>query len=144
MKRRYIIAIVFGIIAAGSLAACAVWWKSNDEKMSDLAAGLVPVSSAVDGYINFSDAPADLNSDALLVKATESNPKLLEQFDAYVVLVRRDGLASSVLLCDKDREHALMEDSGCTGERFDARLWEQEPTPPCDFQLDIQQLCKTN
>lgn len=141
--KRLTIGLGAAALAAGVLAAYVVWWSGTDERMSDLAAALVPVSSAVDGYVNFSDPPADLNGQELLIQATEHNPKLLERFSGYVVVVRRDGDASSVLVCDENREHALIEDSGCTGEYTDARLWEQTPAPACEFQLDLQQVCKT-
>lgn len=135
--------LAVAVVASAVVVAFFKWQAGNGEDMADLAEALRPVSSAVDGYLNFSEVPVVADGKELLIKATEHNSKLLERFAGYVVLVRRDGLASSVLVCDADRKHALMEDSGCTGP-VDARLWEQPTLPVCDFQLDLQQVCGVN
>lgn len=141
-SRRLAILLVVAALVAVGVGAYVLWPRDVDEDLPNLAEALMPVSSAVDGYLNFSDAPIDLDGKALLDRATAHNPKLLERFAGYVVLARRDGLASSVLVCDKDGTRALMEDSGCTGGKFDARLWDSPAPLPCDFQLDLKQVCK--
>ena len=133
------------ILVAG-LACVALWGCSANgqnfdrEEMLVKASALTKVARAVASAVQFKDAPASLSEEELLRFATQHDPEMLEPFRDYAVRARRVGMASSVLMCTKDRRTGLIEDSGCSA-RSDAHLWDRIPRVPCEFQLNLDQVC---
>lgn len=66
-------------------------------------------------------------------------PETISRFSKYSIFMKNENNTAVVLLCDKDKKTALLEDSSCTGavEGFD--LYTRELS--CKFQLDIDSVC---
>ena len=131
---------------ATSLICLALWGCTangqtfDKEEMLTKASALTKVARAVSSAVEFKDAPASLSEEELLRFATQHDPEMLQPFRDYVIRPRRVGMASSVLMCTKDRRIGLIEDSGCSA-RSDAHLWERSPHVPCEFQVNLEQAC---
>ena len=124
-----------------ALWGCSANGQSFDrEEMLTKASALTKVARAVASAVQFKDAPASLSEEELLRFATRHDAEMLEPFRDYAVRARRIGMASSVLMCTKDRRTGLIEDSGCSA-RSDVHLWERTPAVPCRFQLDLDKVC---
>jgi hypothetical protein len=122
------------------LCGCAVGEDQAAQEMFVKASALTKVASALEAFVRFGDAPENLLESELLRRATADDPSLLVPFENLAIRARRTGPLSSVLVCTKDRREGLLEDAGCTG-KFDEHLWQRTPRPPCDFQLDLPQVC---
>lgn len=114
---------------------------ADEETMGDLASALTHVSSAVDAYVRYDNPQPGLDGVALVYKAVEGNPAMLEPFSGYFIIARQSEKYSSVLVCDAERKNALLEDAGCTAVRFDAYLWRESPALTCNFVLNLQTTC---
>ncbi len=66
-------------------------------------------------------------------------PKLMDQFDGYSLFFKDHNGTAVLLLCDKDKTKALVEDASCTGRVEGGDFFEQELT--CEFHLDISSIC---
>lgn len=113
---------------------------SYSEEMLTLSASLKRLSAAVESAVQYKDAPPEMENEDLLQFATAHNPKLLDSFKKYTLKAKNSNKHSIVLLCDAEGKHALVEDSGCTGE-LDAQHWQQKPLPPCAFTLQLERIC---
>tara|TARA_R110002072_G_scaffold211424_1_gene368947 strand:- start:1915 stop:2349 length:435 start_codon:yes stop_codon:yes gene_type:complete len=129
-------------VAVFFLASCASSFGSEDEKLADKAVSLGYVAGALEGLIKFGNPPETMAGADLLKEATKQNPDLLKPLTDYVVMARREGAHSSVLLCNKDKTRGLAEDSGCTSARLDGKFWTDTPNAPCAFQLNLAVICK--
>lgn len=112
----------------------------NREEMLTKASALTKVARAVASAVQFKDAPESLSEEELLRFATQHDPEMLEPFRDYLLRARRAGMATSVLMCTKDRRTGLLEDSGCSAQ-LDAHLWERSPPVTCAFQLNLAEVC---
>ncbi len=104
------------------------------------SAALKKLSAAVESAVQYKDAPPQLENEQLLKFATEHNPKLLDGFSPYTLKAININQHSIVLMCDVEGKHALIEDSGCTGE-IDAQHWQSAGLPPCEFTLQLEAIC---
>ena len=127
------------LILAALLWGCALG-PSPGQEMLIKASALTKVASALEAAVRFGDAPPGLSETELLRRATSHDPDLLVPFHDYVLRARRAGNLSSVLMCSKDGNTALLEDAGCS-PRFDEHLWQRAPQLPCAFQLDLAKTC---
>jgi hypothetical protein len=128
-------------VACVALWGCSAGGQSFDrEEMLVRASALTKVARAVASAVQFKDAPANISEDELLRFATQHDPEMLEPFRDYAIRARRAGMASSVLMCTRDRRTGLIEDSGCSAAS-DANLWDRTPPAPCEFQLNLDQVC---
>lgn len=132
-------------IRFASLFLAALVWgcalgQSPQQEMLIKASALTKVATALEAYVRFGDATQELSETELLNLATSHDPDLLTPFQDYVLRARRVGNFSSILMCSKDAQTALLEDAGCSSQ-FDEHLWERSPQLPCDFQLDLAKTC---
>ncbi len=127
------------LILASLLCGCALGQKPQQE-MLIRASALTKVATALEAAVRFGDTPEDLSEVELLRRATAHDPDLLTPFQDYSLRARRAGIFSSVLMCSKDGNAALLEDAGCT-PKFDEHLWERSPQLLCVFQLDLAKTC---
>lgn len=111
------------------------------DRMNELAARTAMVARAVHYTACFDTAATDKDGTDLIAHATARNPSMLGDLTDYYVTAHRQGQASAVLVCDKERRFALIEDAGCT-QPVEAHRWQENPRPPCDFSLALQQLCR--
>ena len=114
--------------------------EPRDDELLIKASALTKVAAALESAVKFKDAPPQLSEAELLHYATTHDPDLLQPFQGYVLRARRVGDMTSVLLCTKDGQSALIEDSGCTA-RSDLHLWDRSPPVTCVFQLDLAAVC---
>lgn len=130
------------LLVVFSLAGCAVRGESlGQEELLSKASALTTVAAMIDAAVRYDAAAAEMSGEDLLNKATAHDPGVLDPFKELKLRVRREALNSSILVCTADGKTALIEDTACTGQ-LDARLWEREPRPACDFQLDLAALCR--
>ncbi len=127
------------LILAALVWGCALG-QSPQQEMLIKASALTKVAAALEASVRFGNATPDLSETELLNYATSHDPDLLTPFQDYALRARRVGNLSSVLMCSKDAQTALLEDAGCS-PKFDEHLWERSPQLPCAFQLDLAKAC---
>ncbi|MBY0269114.1 MAG: hypothetical protein K2X06_04500 [Burkholderiales bacterium] len=131
---------------ASLLLAALVWGcalgQSPQQEMLIKASALTKVAAALEASVRFGNATPDFSETELLNYATSHDPDLLAPFQDYVLRARRIDNFSSVLMCSKDGQTALLEDAGCS-PKFDEHLWEKSPPLPCDFQINLANTCAT-
>lgn len=140
MIPRLRILVCASLAAVFLLGACRAS-VGSDEVMDDYAYRLQTVAYAVHIYVTNANPRSDLSASELLAAATRKNPSLLEPFNEYFITVHRDGMLTSVLVCNREQTQALVEDAGCTSAKTDARLWKNSPRPPCASQVDLAATC---
>lgn len=118
------------------LTACSD--TQSEDRMAAMANATQYVASTLHGLVRYDRAPDDADSAALLALVRKTSPKTLVPLKSYTLRARQDGGFSSVLICDVEGRHALVEDAGCSHET-DARLWSQQV--PCAFRLDLPTVC---
>ena len=126
-------------LAMAFVAGCVVPPPAG-QPMLIMASAMTKLAAAVEAEVRFGDVPEEIAEADLLVRSTAHDPELLAPFAGYRIRVRRLGSFSSVLMCSGDGSTALLEDAGCTA-RFDGHLWQQSPSLPCTFQLDLPKVC---
>lgn len=141
MKLIFRAPLFVSIIATFLLVSYITIYGSEDEELADKAVSLGYIAVAVDGFIRYGNPPIGMSGKELIENATRQNPDLLKPLAEYFLTARRDGVYSSVLLCDKEKKHALAEDAGCTPSRLDGRLWNEAPDAVCTFHLDLTAIC---
>ncbi|WP_310601029.1 hypothetical protein [Desulfobulbus sp.] len=128
-------------IIALFVSGCHFARKTPDsDEMFTKAAALKRLAATVESAVQYGDVPPQLQNAELLALATEHNPKLLDGFAPYTLKAKNSNKHSSVLMCDPEGKHALIEDSGCTGQ-VDVLHWQQAPLPPCEFTLQLESVC---
>ena len=80
-----------------------------------------------------------LNSEELLIKMNKKYPKLMKEFTEYSIMIKNDNGIAVVLMCNINKEKALLEDAACSGELEGSLLFEQNL--PCTFHLNIKEVC---
>lgn len=111
-----------------------------NEDMYSMAPKLNKLVTAVQGYESFAKPDLSMDDQELMIKATEHDPGLLDQFQGYHVdLLRHEGYVS-ILICGQDGKKALLQDVGCTNA-FDHHLW-RETNSPCEQNITVFNICK--
>jgi hypothetical protein len=106
-----------------------------------LGSALTKLSTAVESTVRYKHPAEELTDAQLLVLSTKHDPSLFEPFVKYTVRVQRRDRHAVVLVCTKDGGHGLLEDAGCTAV-LDRHLWEGKATRPCEFTLNVEDVCK--
>jgi hypothetical protein len=135
--------IISVAIAALFISGCTILQIKkypDQEEMYAKSASMRKLSAAVESAVQYKNPPPELENEQLLEFATAHNPNLLSGFAKYKVKAKNINNHSLVLMCDREEKHALIEDSGCTGE-LDAHHWQQKPLPPCEFTLQVDVIC---
>ena len=109
---------------------------SADEEhdMNRLASALTKLSSAVEATVKFKHPSPLLSSRELLLLSTVHDTKLLTRFAPYEVLVYRNKDVVTLLVCERKRDRALLEDQACTA-RMDQHHWRSSAMTMCAFTL---------
>jgi hypothetical protein len=126
-----------------SVSGCACLQPDHEnEHMNRLGRRLLDLTMKIDGTLRADPAgTAGLADQALVDRATARDPALHDEFKHYMVTVVRAGQAFSVLVCDEDGSHALLEDASCT-VKLDRKPWQQSPLPACQPALKLDTICK--
>ena len=128
------------ITAEVVLVACAFPLQSADEEAANIGQRARYLASSVQGFIRYENPLATLSGGELLRLATKDDPKQLSELSDYFVDARREGANSSVLVCDRDRRQALVEDTACT--TIVDRTYGRDTPAACRFQINLEQVCK--
>lgn len=112
----------------------------NGQSSDDLAPVATALTRIAEAVAAAADDPAydHLRGDDLLQAAVSHDRSLMRQLNDYRVFVRREGRATSVLVCDRSGSRALLEDSGCTMQ-VDAP---NRRGQPCSFSLPLDRVCR--
>jgi hypothetical protein len=135
IKRTFVFVLLLAFIS------CAHIRTTNEEKMLTLASALTKLSAAVESTVRYKNPPPGLSDEELLALATQHDPTLLQQFADYTVRIYQENRHSIVLICTKDGDRALLEDTNCTPE-VDRHHWEETPPKPCEFTLSVPAVCR--
>ena len=127
--------IVASSILLLSVSGCASS-KFNSEKIHQKSAFITKLTRKVHVGIRKDIS----NSDELLVFVNEKFPDIIENFSDYSILVKNDSQKAVVLMCNKEKTKALVEDVVCTAKVDAPKLYEKNLS--CDFQLDVLEVCK--
>lgn len=133
--------VIVALAVVLAFTGCQFVFASEEEKMGELAAAVMHVSAAVHAYVRYSNVPETLTGEELIVEATRENRALLQPFADYYLTARRVGKLSAVLVCDRERIRALLEDTGCTTVKFDGPRWRESPPATCSFVLNLDIVC---
>lgn len=126
---------IFIFVCLLQLTGCSGFWAGDEARFDQKAIELRRLGSAVQGELWRGALPdADL-----LELACARDPDLCEPFKAESMLVFVEGHHVALMLCDRERKYAIIEDTPCTPET-DRRAWEEKKSP-CTFTLDIETLC---
>lgn len=117
------------------LTACTGFWAACEGSYNQQAIELRRLGNAVQSELWRGAAP---DSD-LLELACARDPALCAPFKDNRVLVSTDDNYVALLLCDRARTRALVEDVSCTPET-DRLAWEDKRAP-CAFTIDISAHC---
>ncbi len=140
MKTKSTVMFVIASMLVVALYAC-VFPDGDDKKYANASVNLGYVAKAVDGYVRYGNPPTDQSGEALLQEATKINPDLLPPLADYLVMAKREGQLSAVLLCTADGKRGLAEDAGCTASKLDGPYWQDSEFVACSFQLDLIRAC---
>lgn len=66
-------------------------------------------------------------------------PETIAKFSDYSILMKNEKGTAVVLICNKAKTKALIEDASCTGSIEGSELYKKDL--PCTFQLNINQVC---
>lgn len=64
----------------------------------------------------------------------------MQEFSEYSIQMKSYNKTAIVLMCDKDKTKALLEDLSCTGALEGGYMFQKDLS--CDFHLDIESECK--
>lgn len=78
--------------------------------------------------------------DKLYIYINEKYPNEMAEFSDYSIIVKNYNGTAAVLMCDKEKTKALLEDLSCTGTLEGGYIFQKDLT--CDFHLDIEEECK--
>lgn len=115
---------------------------NKDQHLNRLGRRLLDLTMKIDATLRADPAgTAELGDQALVDRATARDPALHDEFKHYKVTTVRGGKAFTVLVCDEDGAHALLEDASCT-VKLDLKPWQQSPLPACQPALKLDAMCK--
>ena len=115
--------------------------RPYSEEMFIKASALTKLAAAVESTVRYKNPPPGLDEKELLMRATQHDPALLQNFKGYKVRVLRQDKHSVVLVCDATGQRALLEDAGCSGP-MDRHRWMGKQ--PCEFSIDTKEVCARN
>jgi len=69
----------------------------------------------------------------------EEFPETFNKFSNYSVFIKSENDTAVVLICNKEKTKALLEDASCHGYIEGNNLYEKEL--PCQFHLPIDEIC---
>lgn len=113
----------------------------RQEDPAALAKSLGRLSKAMESYLLYEHRPPGASQEVLFSEGTRDEPGLLKEFDGYKLVLAREQPRSMILVCTPDGKRALMEDVGCT-VKIDRKLWEDGVNAPCEFTLEIKEVCQ--
>ncbi len=137
MRTRRMPRTLLGLLLLAAIG-CAHSTRPSDKGMQPLAGNLLRLTKAVEFTAHYDPAASALTDEALLNRATQTDPTLLTPFREYVLRARQQDGHADLLVCTKDGRTALLEDVGCT-EGLDRPAWTE--VAPCEFSLSIPAVC---
>jgi len=82
----------------------------------------------------------DIEDDKLKIYIQNKYQNDMKEFSDYSIIIKNQNGTAVVLMCDKEKTKALLEDLSCTGSLEGGYLFKENL--PCDFHLDIAEECK--
>ena len=143
MERYRYLKFLLILLISFSLFGCPGKRAIDPEQMMVLGSALTKLSAATESAVRYKNPPEDLNDWDLIVFATQHDASLRAPFEDYAVRVKKENRHAILLVCSKDRQQALLEDSNCTA-KLDKHLWEGEPVKPCEFTVSPLEVCGGN
>ena len=133
--KRWKLYTLIGVVAVviTVTVACIHMENQSESRMYTLAAALKKLSKTV-------ETTPSVTGDELLNQATKRDPALLAPFKEYTVKVLRQDKHSAVMICDKKKNTALLEDTGCTA-KLDLHHWRENSGSACEFTLSLAKTC---
>lgn len=132
--------IVIVFFTSVSLLGCRESNAMDQEAMLRLASALTKLSAAVESTCRYKNPPEGLRDTGLVEFATSHDPTLSVPFRDYVVKGKCEERHGVVLVCAKEDNRALLEDTGCSA-RLDTHLWQAVPPKACEFTVKVEQAC---
>lgn len=129
--------LLLGILLAAVTPAHA----GEAERMLHMAARAQIVARSVDDAARSPLVSPTLIGEELVAEAVSFNPSQLDDLRGYYVTAQRQGGLSAILVCDANRQVALLEDAGCT-QKVEAHRWREDPKGPCAFTLLPVDVCR--
>ncbi|WP_428025921.1 hypothetical protein [Arcobacter sp.] len=80
------------------------------------------------------------NEEELYSFISKKFPNEMDNFSQYSIRMKNDNGIAVVLMCNKEKTKALIEDAVCKAEVEGYDLYTKEL--PCEFQLNIEEVCK--
>lgn len=137
MSRHFIFSSYFFTML---ITGCAnISLPAQTEEMYIKASALTKLSASVESTVRYKNPPESISDEDLLKLATKHDPSLLNPFVAYHLLILKENRHSAVLVCSKNNNSALLEDSACTAA-LDIHRW-KTPNAPCVFTLNLTEVC---
>ena len=78
--------------------------------------------------------------DKLYIYINEKYPDDMVEFSDYSISIKNYNGTAVVLMCNKERTKALLEDLSCTGSLEGGYIFQRDLI--CDFHLNIEEECK--
>lgn len=128
------------VLVAGAMTLASCAWAGEDDRMYEMAARAAQVARAVHYTARSPAIAPELDGEALVARASVNDPATLAALADFHVTARRQGKASVVLVCDKARTQALLEDAGCT-QPVERHRWQESPRGACAFTVDPASVC---
>ncbi|MBN1602032.1 MAG: hypothetical protein JW915_10505 [Chitinispirillaceae bacterium] len=127
---------IFLVLTSVAIAGCIIFGNTQEEKYYKLATSLTQLSTAVDTVVSFGDLTENATEKEVIDEAVRRDPSMLVPFADYSLHVVRRGSLSAVLVCTKDEQRALLEDTAYT-VKFDKHYWRDSPAAPCKSTIDF-------
>ena len=134
---RAILIVTVTLLGSGTLA---LGQSRAEEDMLMAASALTKVVAAAEATARYANLPDGVGDEEFLGLATAHDPMLLAPLSGYRLKAFRKDRHAIVLVCDPERDIALLEDIGCTAE-MDRHGWRDVPPPPCTPSIDVAAAC---
>lgn len=141
-KRRYIYEIAATFIISLMIGSCAYLPASDHgigpsaEKVDEIAGKVTLISLKVENKVRSGENL--LSSEELKSVLANSNRTLFSYFEGLALEFQIQGKHAAVLVCNKDHNYMIVEDSACTKE-IDRKRGAEDV--PCSFSLKLSEIC---
>lgn len=122
------------ITIAMTLVAGCSFKKYDGEILHEKGVNLTKITAKVKVAIK-----RKIKDENLLIYIQKKYPSEISAFSDYHMDMKNDNGTAVVLLCDKEKTQALLEDLSCTGALEGGYIFRNNL--PCDYHLDIKREC---
>jgi hypothetical protein len=123
------------VLIAVFLAACAS--VGSDAEVNRIASSTTKLARMLEAYVYENGDGRNFTSDELAEEMEREDPQLVKLLEKYDLRFRAEGENSSVLVCRKEKDEAVVEDAGCSAKSD--MPWDEPHS--CEFTLDLEAIC---